>query len=287
MSGRSRTARRAVRIGKILLLVALPLASVRGGDGDRYAVARAMMVDQITSEIVRLAPEANDAAMRQALTAIGQVPREAFVPADRRADAYRERPLPIGYGQTISDAYIVAVMTAALGPGRHENVLDVGTGSGYQAAVLSLVSKRVSSIEIVAPLARKAAKRLARLGYRNVAVRAGDGYAGWRNRALFDGIIVAAGASEVPEPLFEQLSIGGRIVMPIGPSWATEQVLVVTKTGPASVTRCSLGWSMFVPFAGKGARAVDGAGIFADIPPCYSGPIARPDFVPANDPAAS
>ena len=266
----------------ILVVCAVPAVGIAAGKRDR-AIDRAAMVANIGREIRTAAPDADGDALRQALDALGSVPREEFVAPRQRKDAYREQPLPIGHEQTISDAYIVAVMTAALGPVRHGNVLDVGTGSGYQAAVLSLIADRVSSIEIVAPLAASAAKRLRRLGYANVSVKAGDGYAGWPIHAPFDGIVVAAGAAEVPQPLLEQLRVGGRLVMPIGPGWASEQVLVVTKTGPTTSSRCSLGWSMFVPFTGVGVRRRSDAGLFQNIPACYSGPIARPDFVAARD----
>jgi protein-L-isoaspartate(D-aspartate) O-methyltransferase len=185
--------------------------------------------------------------------------------------------LPIGHGQTISDPYVVAVMTAAAHIPEHANVLDVGTGSGYQAAVLARLASRVSSIEIVRPLAQQAAKRLAQLGYANVEVRAGDGYAGWVEHAPFDASIVAAGAAHVPQPLLDQLRPGARLVMPIGPSWAQEQIMVLAKSADGVVTRCSMGWTMFVPLTGRGARAPGSRGLFdTSVPPCYEPPVASP-----------
>lgn len=237
--------------------------------------ARLAMVKGIEADIHRAASAADNADLARALDAMARVPREEFVAPAQRKQAYRPRPLPIGYGQTISAAYIVAVMTAALRLPAHANVLDVGTGSGYQAAVLSLLADHVSSVEIVAPLAASAGARLARLGYRNVEVRAGDGYAGWPDHAPFDGIVVAAGAAEIPQPLIDQLKVGGRLVMPIGPSWANEQLIVLTKTAPDQTTRCSLGWTMFVDFTGRGARDENASGVMKFVPPCYDAPIAR------------
>jgi protein-L-isoaspartate(D-aspartate) O-methyltransferase len=153
------------------------------------------------------------------LAAMRKVPRHLFVPPQMVHDAYADYPLPIGHGQTISQPYIVAFMTEALGLRGGETVLEVGTGSGYQAAVLAEIAARVYTIEIVAPLADESRERLARLGYGNVEVRAGDGYQGWPERAPFDAVIVTAAAPRVPEPLKEQLKDGGRLaeerVMPV------------------------------------------------------------------------
>ena len=155
------------------------------------------------------------------LRAMGAVPRHAFVPEEERERAYADRPLPIGHRQTISQPYVVAFMTqaAAVSPG--ERVLEVGTGSGYQAAVLAELAAEVYSIEIVEPLASRSARTLADLGYRNVQVRHGDGYRGWPEAAPFDAIVVTAAAPRVPEPLLEQLAVGGRLVIPVG-DWDQE-----------------------------------------------------------------
>lgn len=254
------------------------LATAAFAQDQDFAAARGAMVERIRTAVRNAAPSADNAALARALTAIGSVPREAFVPANLRADAYRETPLPIGYEQTISDAYIVALMTAAVDPKRGANVLDVGTGSGYQAAVLAKMADRVASIEIVPQLADTARTRLHALGYANVEVRAGDGYAGWPERAPFDAIIVAAGAARVPQPLLDQLRVGGRLAMPVGLSWATEQILIVTRTGPAKYERCSLGWSMFVPLTGQGRRQENSTGPFDKIPFCFEDEVAHPDF---------
>lgn len=211
------------------------------------------MVASIRTDLRAAAPAADDAWFEQALAAVSDLPRERFVlPAGRRL-AYLDLPQLIGYGQTISDPYVVTLMTGSLRLRSDANVLDVGTGSGYQAAVLARVARHVSSIEIVPQLARSSAARLRRMGYANVAVRSGDGFEGWPERAPFDGIVVAAGAANVPPPLLDQLRTGGRLVMPIGPNTPSEQLLVLTKRPDGSVDRCSLGPAMFVPLTGRGA----------------------------------
>lgn len=231
---------------------------------------RRAMVDRIRHQVNAAAPEIDDARLEAVLSVIGALPREDFVPLPMRPYAYLPTPLRIGYDQTISDAYIVAIMTAELHLPSNAEVLDVGTGSGYQAAVLSPFARRVSSIEIVRPLANLAAKRLRHLGYRNIEVRAGDGFAGWPEHAPFDGIVVAAGASAAPQPLLDQLKPGGRLIMPIGKTTAQERLLVITKAADGSLTRCSLGWTMFVPLTGKGVRPPDSHGVLeGNITSCH------------------
>jgi len=160
------------------------------------------------------------------LRAMGKVPREKFVAKELEARAYEDHPLPIGFGQTISQPYIVAFMTQALKPKPTDRVLEIGTGSGYQAAVLSELVAEVYTIEIVRPLAQRAATVLNALGYKNVLVKGGDGYKGWPEHAPFDAIIVTAAPDHVPKPLVEQLKEGGRMVIPVGKTYAQElQVL--------------------------------------------------------------
>jgi len=163
------------------------------------------------------------------LAALRKVPRHLFVPAALAGDAYADHALPIGHDQTISQPYVVAFMTEALGLRGGETVLEVGTGSGYQAAVLAEIAARVYTIEIVVPLAEEARERLARLGYRNVEVRAGDGYRGWPDKAPFDAVIVTAAAPRIPEPLKQQLKDGGRLVIPVGD--AEQELIVLTRQG--------------------------------------------------------
>ena len=165
------------------------------------------------------------------LAAMRRVPRHRFVPDSYARLAYADSPLPIGHGQTISQPSIVAFMTEALALQGHEKVLEIGTGSGYQAAVLAEIASRVLTIEIVEPLARQAARRLAELGYANVTVRAGDGYRGWPEEAPFDAIIVTAATDHVPQPLLDQLAIGGRLILPLGDFFQTLTLYRRTKDG--------------------------------------------------------
>ena len=181
------------------------------------------------------------------LAALRTVPRHLFVPAAAEAEAYGDFPLPIGHGQTISQPYIVAFMTEALGLRGGENVLEIGSGSGYQAAVLSAIAGQVHTIEIVPELAEEARERLARLGYRNVRVRAGDGYLGWPEAAPFDAIVVTAAAPRIPEPLKHQLKDGGRLVVPVGDEY--QELIVVTRRGPSYDERRVLP-VRFVPMTG-------------------------------------
>ena len=166
---------------------------------------------------------------RKVLAAMRKVPRHLLVPEEVRPFAYQNRPLPIGWDQTISQPYIVALMTDLLDVEESHKVLEVGTGSGYQAAVLGELVREVYTIEIVEPLAARAKRQLAELGYRNVFVRAGDGYEGWPEAAPFDRIIVTAGATEVPKPLVQQLRPGGRMVIPVGRSHNSLDLTVIEK----------------------------------------------------------
>ncbi len=184
------------------------------------------------------------------LDVMSAVPRHAFVPDDVRANAYEDRPLPIGFGQTISQPYIVALMTDLLEAKAGSVVLEVGTGSGYQAAVLAPLAARVFTIEIVPQLAARAGDRLAKLGYDNVCVRAGDGYYGWQDEAPFDGIIVTAAASHIPPPLIAQLRTGGRMVIPVGGPFFVQQLMLVEKGADGTVTSRQLLPVRFVPLTG-------------------------------------
>jgi protein-L-isoaspartate(D-aspartate) O-methyltransferase len=185
------------------------------------------------------------------LGALAAVPRHLFVPADVVEQAYDDHPLPIGHGQTISQPYVVALMTelADLRPG--ERALEVGTGSGYQAAVLAALADSVYTVEIVEPLAASAADRLRRLGYANVRVRWGDGYRGWPERAPFDAIVVTAAPERVPQPLLDQLAVGGRLVIPVG--GASQDLLEITRTADGLVERNVIP-VRFVPMTGEAQR---------------------------------
>ncbi len=181
------------------------------------------------------------------LAVLSTLPRHLFVPQELQRVAYENRPLPIGYGQTISQPYIVAIMTDLLGVDRDDVVLEVGTGSGYQAAVLSRLVSRVYSVEIVAPLANAASERLRRLGYHNVFCRRSDGYNGWAGAGPFDAIIVTAAASHIPPPLVQQLKPGGTMIIPVGDSFTTQYLLLVRKTAGGKITTRQLLPVVFVP----------------------------------------
>ena len=211
--------------------------SVPGSDHE--PARERMVVDQIAARGVR---------DPKVLAAMRKVPRHLFVPEASAGESYDDHPLPIGHGQTISQPYIVAYMTEALGLHGGETVLEVGTGSGYQTAVLAEIAARVYSIEIVEPLAGEARERLRRLGYGSVLVRAGDGYAGWSEAAPFDAIIVTAAAPRIPEPLKQQLREGGRLVMPLGDEY--QELIVLTRHG-ASFEERRLLPVRFVPMTGK------------------------------------
>jgi protein-L-isoaspartate(D-aspartate) O-methyltransferase len=165
------------------------------------------------------------------LAAMAKVPREEFIPPDSRTASYEDGPLPIGYGQTISQPYIVAFMTQQLRPKPSDRVLEIGTGSGYQAAILAELVSEVYSIEIVEPLAKNAETTLQRLGYKNVHVKIGNGYEGWPEEALFDAIIVTCAPDKVPQPLVDQLKDSGRMVIPVGDRFAQQLYLLEKKNG--------------------------------------------------------
>jgi len=205
----------------LVALTALACSPARDAEEGGLARAREDMVaTQIASRGVR---------DPKTLAAMRKVARHLFVPPAAVDQAYEDYPLPIGHGQTISQPYIVAFMTEALALEGGETVLEVGTGSGYQAAVLGEIAARVHTIEIVAPLAEEAAALLKKLGYANVEVRAGDGYLGWPEAAPFDAIIVTAAAPRIPEPLKQQLRDGGRLILPVGDEW--QELVVVTRRG--------------------------------------------------------
>jgi len=188
------------------------------------------------------------------MDAMGKVPRHRFVPERVARDAYRNHPLPIGGGQTISQPYIVALSTELINPQSEHVVLEIGTGSGYQAAVLAGLVKHVYSIEIVEPLGKSAADRLAALGYSNVAVRVGDGYQGWPEHALFDGIIVTAAAPFIPEPLVTQLKPAGRMVIPIESPRGGQDLMLVEKNTDGTISKRVVLQVRFVPMTGKGVE---------------------------------
>jgi protein-L-isoaspartate(D-aspartate) O-methyltransferase len=241
-----------------LLLPALFLVAVTHAQPsvaqDSRAAARARMIAEIAAMARETGGETGRPRFADAvMAAMEKVPRHRFVPVLQDLFAYENRPLSIGEGQTISQPYIVALMTDLLDPKPSDTVLEVGTGSGYQAAVLAELVAKVYTIEIVEPLGKRAAKILGDLGYRNVEVRIGDGYGGWPAAAPFDAIIVTAAPAAIPQPLIDQLRPGGKMVVPVGASADVQELLVVQKQPDGSSTTKRILPVRFVPLTrGRG-----------------------------------
>ena len=220
---------------------------------DPYAAQR----DEMLRTIILLAQDEGFETGRtkldkRVLEAMQKTPRHRFVPPDYRNKAYANRPLPIGHGQTISQPYIVALMTDLLNLEPGDSVLEIGTGSGYQAAILAELTRRVYSIEIIEALGKRAHQTLADSGYANVQLKIGDGYYGWPEAAPFDAIIVTAAASHVPPPLVKQLKAGGRMIIPVGTAFLTQHLLLVEKQPDGSVISRQILPVSFVPLTGGG-----------------------------------
>ena len=248
----TRGRRLAVGVG---LAFAAGAAEPQAPQAGERAEERAAMV----AEVAAMARDTANVTKRPVLAsrtmaALAAVPRHRFVPAGLAHDAYDNRPLPIGHGQTISQPFIVALMSDLAAVGPDDAVLEVGTGSGYQAAVLAQLARKVYSVEIVEPLGREAAARLSALGYANVEVTVGDGYRGRPDRAPFDAIVVTAGAPRVPQPLVDQLKPGGRLVIPVDGSLGQELVLLV-KRDDGTLARTVVLPVRFVPLTGPGIGA--------------------------------
>lgn len=197
--------------------------------------------------------KARDIDDPKVLEVMAAVPRHEFVPEDVRPRAYSDTPLPIGHGQTISQPYIVAFMTQKLAPRPQDRVLEIGTGSGYQAAVLAGLVKHVYTIEIVEPLAERAGKTLGRFGYDNVTVKAGDGYRGWKEHAPFDAVIVTCAPDHIPQPLTDQLAEGGRMIIPVGERFGVQELHLLRKKD-GEVKRESVLPVRFVPMTGESEK---------------------------------
>lgn len=223
------------------LILVLVLALLQGEE--RQSERESMLRDQI---------EGRGITHRETIRAMRVVQRHRLVPKEQVVNAYKDGPLPIGYGQTISQPYIVAYMTQAIKPEKGLKILEIGTGSGYQAAVLAEIVDQVYSIEIIKPLGERAKRDLELLGYKNIHIKIGDGYFGWEEFAPFDAIVVTAAAEFVPPPLLAQLKDGGRMVIPVGSSFITQQLVLVEKRGDRISSRNLLP-VRFVPFT----RAVD------------------------------
>jgi protein-L-isoaspartate(D-aspartate) O-methyltransferase len=209
-----------------------------------YHRERSLMVQ---SQMMHRSPGVRDRAV---LEAMRQVPRHLFVPRALKRAAHADRPLPIGHGQTISQPYIVGLMTEALKMKPNAKVLEIGTGSGYQAAVLSELTPRVFTIEIIRPLGQEAGERLQKLGYLTIKAKIGDGYFGWPEEAPFDGIIVTCAAGHIPTPLIEQLREGGRMVIPVGGTFEVQRLMVIIKDQEGKVKTEELLPVRFVPMTG-------------------------------------
>jgi protein-L-isoaspartate(D-aspartate) O-methyltransferase len=235
-------------------LLLLMLSMVAGGreataEDAECASERAAMVETIRAYARSGASGLGQQGLSErVLEAMGQTKRHLFIPERSCSIAYADRPIPIGLGQTISQPFIVALMTQLAEVAPDHVVLEVGTGSGYQAAVLARLALKVCTIEIIPALAEAAAKTLKDLAYDNVSVRLGDGYDGWPECGPFDAIVVTAALGQVPPPLIDQLKVGGRLVMPVGPGFATQQLTVVEKIAPGKTTTRAVALVRFVPF---------------------------------------
>ncbi|MFA6163295.1 MAG: protein-L-isoaspartate(D-aspartate) O-methyltransferase [Methylobacter sp.] len=236
-----------VVIGLILLLFSSHVIAE-----DIFQRQRQEMVDIIKIHVKETRDFLNQESLdNRVLDTLRKVPRHEFIPDDQRPYAYENMPLPIGYGQTISQPYIVAVMTDLLKLKKTDRVLEVGTGSGYQAAILAELADSVYTIEIIEGLGKHAAENLKRTGYDAVHTRIGDGYYGWEAAAPFDGIVVTAVASHIPPPLIKQLKPGGRMIIPVGAQFMTQYLVLVTKDVDEKVTTRQILPVSFVPLTGK------------------------------------
>ncbi|WP_432745913.1 protein-L-isoaspartate(D-aspartate) O-methyltransferase [Methylobacter sp. G7] len=236
-----------VVIGIILLLFSSHVIAE-----DSFRQQRHALVDIIKAGVVTTRDYLNQEALDEpVLDALRKVPRHEFVRDAERPYAYQNRPLPIGYGQTISQPYIVAIMTDLLKLKKTDRVLEVGTGSGYQAAILAELVDNVYTLEIIEPLAKQAAENLKRTGYDAVHTRTGDGYYGWETAAPFDAIVVTAVASHIPPPLIKQLKPGGRMIIPVGAQFMTQYLVLITKDDDGKVTTRQILPVSFVPLTGK------------------------------------
>lgn len=234
----------------LLLILSLPVR-LTSADDVPYVVKRQEMIRKIEADVKMTSERIGKKALSpQVMNAMEKVPRQEFVPDHLKKHAYENRPLPIGYGQTISQPYIVALMTDLANVDSGDEVLEVGTGSGYQAAILAACGVKVYTVEIIEELAKSAELRLQRLGYRNVKVRSGDGYYGWEEHAPFDAIMVTAAASNIPPPLVEQLKTGGRMIIPVGGPFMTQHLMLVEKREDSKIITRQVLPVLFVPLTG-------------------------------------
>jgi len=244
----SNEAMNALPTTRFLFALIWAAAAVSALAQDSVSAARKKMIDEIAELARYTADETGKKALdARVIAAMAKVPRHRFVPSNQEKHAYENRPLPIGYGQTISQPYIVALMTELMGVKPNDVVLEIGTGSGYQAAILAELAREVYSIEIVEPLGKRAQDALAATGYKNVRVKIADGYYGWDAHAPYDSIVVTAAASHVPPPLVKQLKPGGRMVIPVGERWEVQQLLLVVRKADGTVEQRNVLPVRFVP----------------------------------------
>lgn len=235
---------RRTQIHRVIIAFFLHLLIIPVSKGQDYK--------RLREEMVRTQIQTMGINHQLTLKAMRSTPRHLFVPDRYKGFAYYDTPLPIGYGQTISQPYIVAYMTQSIQPKSTDKVLEIGTGSGYQAAVLAGIVSRVFTIEIVPQLGNPAKKRVADLGYSNIQVRVADGFYGWKEEAPFDAIVVTAAAEYIPAPLIQQLREGGRMIIPVGSPFSTQYLVLVTKKKGGKVSTRTLIPVKFVPFTRSG-----------------------------------
>ena len=242
----------AVLISSNLLLLSFPVHVTASSQEElNYMHKRQQMVRLIEDSVRQTSHYLDKEALDpRVMNAISAVPRHKFVPKNRRDDAYQNHPLPIGHGQTISQPYIVAIMTDLLKLSAQDKVLEIGTGSGYQAAILAELVDQVYSIEIIEPLGLRSTELFKQLGYKNISTKIGDGYYGWEDHAPFDAIIVTAAASHIPHALIQQLKPGGHMMIPVGSNFLTQQLLLVSKAKDGQITTRQILPVRFVPLTG-------------------------------------
>ena len=237
-----------------LLTGSVPAPAAQTRDAT-FASERNALATEVAYDLDRIRPGSTNSELRKhVLSAIRSVPRHEFVPESLRSEAYQNRPLPIGHGQTISQPTVVALMTELLAPRPGQRILEVGTGSGYQAAILAALGAEVFTIEIIPVLGERADKRLAQLGYHNVRTRVGDGYHGWVEHAPYDAIIVTAATNHIPPKLIEQLKPGGHMAIPVGNPFGQQQLILATRDERGRVTTQKVLAVRFVPLTGDAQK---------------------------------
>lgn len=240
------------RVQKLLLFMLLIVGGSAEVQADQYLAGREEMIREIESDVRETSRYIDKRELDpRVMEVMAKLPRHLFVPDDQRPYAYENRPLGIGYGQTISQPYIVALMSDLLRPESSHRILELGTGSGYQAAVLAHLSAEIYTIEIIEPLGKKAEERFSKLAYANINTRIGDGYYGWEEHAPFDSIVVTAAASHVPPPLIAQLKPGGRMVIPIGGGFQVQQLMLIEKMEDGEIQTRQILPVRFVPLTGS------------------------------------